>query len=296
MPAFGTCPILKRWWRVIPGLVMAVTVVRGADQSAPSTLDDIKVDLKAAQRAERSPAGSLSAAPMLSVPGFIPPQDDSASPARPVAGAPNPVAAKKPPNANWLIDALNLQADRKSASSATTAGMEKKSPVTVDFSDPQYMLKLYFEQKADKKENTTRFGREERSFVTPSPDVDTLNGFLRQWISPRDLALLGIDDVSPTGGTDLTRSAILNPGGTGVPPSTVSGVHNPFLDALAVEPGSNITGVAPFVRREPSPDMNSAPLAPRPSAAPEDPKSPGNRGPLPNAAKDEKYFPQLHRF
>jgi hypothetical protein len=122
-------------------------------------------------------------------------------------------------------------------------------------------------------------------------DVGALDGFLKQWIAPRDVALLGLGTTAQAVTADLlppgTQPPAAAPGQTSLPP----GAPNPFLEALKLDPlAPDLTAAAPPPANLPPPTAAMSP------APPKDSNLPAARNPPSNSADDKKYFPQLKRF
>jgi hypothetical protein len=296
MPAFASCPSgWRRGTRLAPVLAGALIVtaawLTGAEEPAPSPLEDVKVDLKAIQRGNSSEFPAAPAGPRVAVPGFSPAQGEAAPTAAPSASWPNSQAGRKPANSNWLLEAMELQARTRPNQGAGAKAPGENKTIAVDSSDPAYLLKLYLAQEppGEGQSETSSPGKESRA--VKDMDVGALDGFLKQWIAPRDLALLGLDATAQAATADLlspgTRASAVAFGQTSMPP----GAPNPFLEALKFDPlPLDLTPAAPRPANlpPPAPAVSSAP--------PKDSNQPAERNPPPNLAEDKKYFPQLKRF
>lgn len=296
MPAFASCPSgWRRGPRLAPVLVGALVVtaalLAGAEEPAPSPLEDVKVDLKAIKRGNNSELPAAPAGPKVSVPGFSPAQGEAVPPVSPPATELNPQAGRKPANANWLLEAMELQARTRPSQGPGAKALGKNDAIAADSCDPTYLLKLYLAQETPGEEQARTSSPGKESRAVKEMDVGTLDGFLKQWIAPRDLALLGLVAAAQGATTDLlppgTPAPAVAPGQTSTPPVP----PNPFLEALKLDPLP--PDLTPAALR---PANLPPPAAAVSSAPPKDSNQPAERNPPPNPAEDKKYFPQLKRF
>lgn len=276
---------------LVGALVVTAALLVRAEERAPSPLEDVKVDLKAMKRGNNSELPAAPAGPKVSVPGFSPAQGEAAAPAFPPAAGSNLQAGRKPTNANWLLEAMELQARTRPSQGAGAKAPGKNETMAVDASDPAYLLKLYLAQESPGEEQSETPSPAKESRAIKDMDVAALDRFLRQWIAPRDLALLGLDANAQAATADLlppgTPAAAVASGQTSMQP----GAPNPFLEALKLDPLSpDLTPTAPPPANLPPP---AAAVSPAP---PKDSNLPAGRNPPPNPAEDKKYFPQLKRF
>lgn len=296
MPDFSPCsPSRCRWPRLalvlVGALGMTAAVLAGAEEPAPSPLEDVKVDLKAVKRGNNSEFAPAPAGPKVSVPGFNPAPGEAAPPtSAPAAGA-NSQAGRKPANANWLLEAVELQARARPSQSPGAKAPGRNEMIAVDASDPAYLLKLYLAHEPPGAEQLGTSSPRKESRAVKEMDVGALDGFLKQWIAPRDLALLGLDGTAQTATADVLPSGIMAPAVAPGQTSMPFGAPNPFLEALKLDPlPPDLTPVAPPPANLPPPTAAVSP------APPKDSNLPAERNPLPNPAEDKKYFPQLKRF
>ena len=296
MSNFFPCSLSRcRWSRLAAVLVGALVVtaawLAGAEEPAPSPLEDVKVDLKAIKRGNSSEFPAAPAGPKVSVPGFIPTQGEATPLASLSAAASNSPTSKKPTHANWLLEAMELQARTRPSQGPGAKALGRNDAIAVDSSDPAYLIKLYLAQESPGEEPSETPSPAKESRTIKEMDVGALARFLRQWITPRDLALFGLEANAQAAAADLL------PPGTGVPaippgqPSLPPTAPNPFLEALKLEPlPPDLTPTAPPAANSPPPAAAVSPAPPKDSNLPAEPNPPSN------PAEDNKYFPQLKRF
>jgi hypothetical protein len=296
MPVSAICP---SGWRsgpwlasVLAGtLVVTVAWLAGAEEPASSPLEDVKVDLKAIKRGNNSALPAAPVGPRISVPGFLPPPGETASPALPPAAGPNSPTGRKPANANWLLEAMELHARTQPAQGSGAKAPAKNEMIAADASDPAYLLKLYLAQDSPTEQQSDASSRRKEMPALKDLDAGILDGYLKQWIAPRDLALFGLDASAQAGAADLLPPS--NAGFAVVPRQTPlsPAAPNPFLEDLKID--LNPTDLAPAASAPPIPAPPAAAVSPVPK---DDSNSPAEHNPPPNSADDKKYFPQLKRF
>ena len=273
------------------GAVFAAAVLLPAAEEPPaSPLEEVKVDLKELKRGDNPRLSEKPAGPTVSVPGFRPAPEIAAPPVAPPATEPASRAGRWPTNANWLLEAMELQRHARPAQHPGANTTRDIGEAAVDSSDPAYLLKMYLAQESpdDVPAAGTPPGDNSKSFR--ARDAGTIDRFLRQWIAPRDLALFGLEDGPPKAYADLLppadRTPATAPGRDAAPP----GAPNPFLEALKLDPPfAGVTGAA-------APPVNSPPVAVTAPPAPPDAGVPAGRNAPPDTIDDKKHFPQLKRF
>jgi hypothetical protein len=296
MPAFASC--LAGWRRgprlapVLAGALIATAVLLpAADEPSPSPLEEVKVDLKALKHGDNPQLSGTPAGPKVSVPGFIPAQGAAAPPAPPPAVETNLRAGRRPANANWLLEVMELQGRARPSQSPGANALRKNEAIAVDASDPAYLLKLYLAQEAPHEGQSESISPRGEARTVKEIDVGTLDGFLKQWIAPRDLALFGLEELAQTANPDLLPPGSRTPAGMPALASAPSGAPNPFLEASKLDPlpAGLIPAAAPQASLPP-------PAAVVPPAPPPDSAPPAERNAPPSSTDDKKYFPQLKRF
>jgi hypothetical protein len=277
---------------LLAGALLATTVLLpAAEESSTSPLEEVKVDLKELKRGDNPRLSEKPAGPAISVSGFRPSPEIAAPPVAPPATEPDSRTGRRPPaNANWLVEAMELQRRAGPAQRAGANSGPDLAGAAVDSSDPAYLLKMYLAQESPNEVAAagTLAGGDLKS--ARALDVGTIDRFLRQWIAPRDLALFGLEDGAPTAYADLLppaeRTPAPSPGRDAARPSA----PNPFLDALKLDPP--LAGVTASA----APPDSPPPAAVAAPAATQDASVPAGRHAPPDSTDDKKHFPQLKRF
>ena len=283
----------ERWLLpLLAGFLCAGAVPPPAPEApATASLDEVKVQLKALKRGDNPQLSGAPGNPAVSVPGFHPAPSAATPPAPPSAPESGQRAGLRPANANWLVEAVDRQARARSspAAGASTARTGETAPL--DFSDPTYLLKLYLGQESPRPAAAGSDAPAGEAKPPREAEAAAFNSLLKQWIAPRDFALLGLDAGTAAGYADLLPPAGRAPVG-GPPPSPAAlAAPNPFLEALKVEPPApGFSPIAPLPASPPAPAAAVAPAPPPNAHAPAEP------GPPPDSSADRKYFPQLKRF
>ena len=216
---------------------------------------------------------------------------------------------------NWLVNGVDKlgreNAQGKGKTPATAADQEADADVTapgaVDASDPQYLLKLF----DDQKKRPDAKPADAKVHATPAPDP--FAPFLQNWLgsSPvRDQVLDQFTKKNDAGGGGAAMpAAVLDYHTAGASPvTTVAGGReapvgdkpNPYLIELNTPvaakdlpasgnatPTLDVSFSAPDAGKAPA---TIAPLDPLPDARTL------AKGPPPGPADDKKYFPQLKKF
>ena len=177
-----------------------------------------------------------------------------------------------------------------------------------DASDPQYLLKLFDDQKkrADPKEAATK---------SRPPAPDAFAPFLKSWLGTSPVRAQVMDQfnkgsevggpaVGTGGGSADFRpllSAVPTGSGTGLPPPAGQAKPNPYLVELnaplpvresstGIAPAASVDQLLPGGAGPVASPLTPALLAPLP-----DVRSPA-KGPPPGLTDDKKYFPQQKKF
>ena len=155
--------------------------------------------------------------------------------------APSPLSdsavKKRAANPDWLLHAMEAkpkvrdgQQRRADQTDDHPAGIESHEET-----EPDLMLKIYREQEVKDREQQRSPGSEPDSTLSKPGDVGLFSDLLKQWISPRDLTLFGLESASSSaaGGGFVPPSAPLLP-----PPPEIAVTPrgpNPFLDAIQLD-------------------------------------------------------------
>ncbi|MES1167547.1 MAG: hypothetical protein ABUL61_00115, partial [Oleiharenicola lentus] len=301
---------------VLGALLLAIVqVAAAAEEAAP--LEATKKELQQLQSAQQAKPGATGgeslklATPVLDVPSATP------SLSQQWLDKKNKEDRKrerqKKDADNWLVNGVDKlgreDAQGKTKAPATTADQETNEdatvPGSVDASDPQYLLKLFDDQKKRPE------AKEADAKVHATPAPDPFAPFLQNWLgsSPvRDQVLDQFtkkNDAGGGGGAAMPATVLDYHTAGASPVATVAGGReapvvdkpNPYLIELntpvAVKDlpaGGNATPALDVSFSAPDPGKAPATIAPldplpdvRPSA----------KGPPPGPSDDKKYFPQL---
>jgi len=283
--------------------LLAGTLAAADPPPAPPSLDQLKNDLQAAQRAADAAGDGSASLAKVALPALhATPDTPAEAPATP-AGGPTPLIPggnQAATQANWLVDAMlppetnaagnrsdtgtrDATADPRTAKDAS-ANPGSRAP---DPSGANFLLNVYLSQTKAAGSRTSP-----ASAWTPDAaaagDLGSFSRFLGDWVSPRDTALHGlIAAASPETPGSLPASGQRE---TRPDPADLTSATpvNPYLEALAPDLAPAVSAMRPA----PLPAVPSLETpAPAPGAAP----PPANLPP-PNPADEKKYFPQLNRF
>lgn len=153
---------------------------------------------------------------------------------------------------------------------------------------------------ADGAGPTRRAAEANRAPAPATPVVNPLEGYLSDWMRPRDRALLrGEPTASPNSAESWRRLATTSPTPRRPAPKPTPGTANPYIDAMNAAANTSPTTSATAAPVTPA-NTGAPSLAPT-SAAPSliEPEAPAPPPPTryqPPPASDAKYFPQLKRF
>ena len=150
--------------------------------------------------------------------------------------------------------------------------------------------------------NTTRRAAEANRATAPAtPALNPLEGYLSDWMRPRDRALLrGEQTAAPGSAESWRRLATASPGPrrpASTKPATTTA--NPYIDAMNA--AANPSPATPTTSPSAAPVNTGAPNLATTSASasliePEAPAPPPPTRYQPPPSSDAKYFPQLKRF
>ena len=294
MSAFASCHGDRRRGQrpgplLVGALFASAVLLPAADAPSPSALEEVKIDLKALQRGENPQLSGTPAGPSVSVPGFQPAPETATPPLPPALAGSNRRNDRPPASANWLLEAMELQGSRRASARQRENPWQKNEAILVDASDPAYLLKLYLAQEAPRPApaGAPEPGGDAR--LGGEIEAGNIDGFLKEWIAPRDLALFGLGEGGRAAFADLLPPADRFPAGAPAPMPTAPAAPNPFLEDLKLEP------LAPDLAPAAMPSLSPPPAAVAP-APPKGADTPAARNPPPESAEDRKYFPQLKRF
>jgi hypothetical protein len=216
---------------------------------------------------------------------------------------------------NWLVNGVRRleAADKRAAlepsqKEAAEAGAAMESAPS-DTTDPQYLLRIYDEQKKVEE------GRQNVAAGTRKPVADPLAPFLQGWLGNSPSRGPAFDDFvrgrssgspgQPIGVTAPGQPLTTDTTGAASPatsePAQLPSGPNPYLDnssamgigldalnrPLHTAPPAQL----PSLAAGPQPSVSVAPLTPVPELRPAERKAPP-----PPQADDKKYFPQLNKF
>ena len=290
-------------------LLTAATV--GAEEQGGVPLEASKQALKALQADQTAKTGAATTGklsdglPQLQtpVPGatpldFVPLHQSKAD---------KELKKKKDEQKNWLLDGVD-KLSRDSKAKGRLAGDDKKA-ITVDddeksdSSDPDYLLKLYAEQKKEADAKTV-------ARQTSPARSDPIAPFLQGWLGSSPVrgkffdefvrnSGAAADPASPvgpanTGGSQFMGNSIAVDGNRAVAPVTAQ--PNPYLQGLdspvMSTAGRNSQSFPGFLTLgAPAHPPSAAAIDPFLAARPVDKKPP-----LLAPSDNEKYFPQLKKF
>lgn len=295
------------------GVVLLAASVRGAETGAPleTTRQELR-KLGGGQKPNSGPSATEGLRPSL--PTIQTPGQESLPPLQPLDPEKLEKEKKrqKEERKNWLVNGVE-QLERKEKEKETGAFVPEENKTdasstrSVDGSDPQYLLKLYDEQKksadAQKAEMKPRH----------SPQADPLAPFLQGWLGNSPVRGQFFDEFvrKPEGTAAATGPSAPVPGGPArdrgfapqqqaTPPGNdISRQPNPYLAELnrpiQAEPSANVLSLQNTLNPAVVAPATSKPLVPAPDLLAE-PRQP-ERKPLPAPlADDKKYFPQMRKF
>jgi hypothetical protein len=153
---------------------------------------------------------------------------------------------------------------------------------------------------ADAAGPTRRAAEANRAPAPATPVLNPLEGYLSDWMRPRDRALLrGEQSAAPNSAESWRRLAATSPTPRRPAPKPAPGTANPYIDAMNAAANTSPTTSATATSVTPA-NPGAPSLAPTAAAAsliePEAPPPPPPTRYQPPPASDAKYFPQLKRF
>jgi len=280
---------------VATGMLIACPLaIRAADEPPP--LEQIKGDLKAVKPGAMSELPTPAPGPALPIPGFVPPAGDPPSAQPPQSDS---TGKKRLADPDWLLHAMHVQPKGRAGQPhrANQADSRASGPDSRDPGSSDFMLKIYREQELKDREQRDDSGSRTDMPLPRRGDLGPFSDLLKQWISPRDLTLFGLEHGSPSedAGGFAVSATLPVPQAAEVPVAPRG--PNPFLDAIQPDWRPPDGGaVLPFQSTSPvvPPPESGAPGS-LPAVAPPVPQK--DPPPPPAHPEDEKkYFPQLNRF
>jgi hypothetical protein len=267
----------------------------------PPPIEQIKGELKAAKT---GPASELSAplvAPTsLPVIEIVPPAGSPSSPAARLSS--DSIEKKRLADPDWLLHAMEAQAKAKSGQQHRTGTPEVNLPDAQqaetdqhDSKNPDSMLKIYREQELKDREQRDGPAAATDVPVSKPGDVGPFSDLLKQWISPRDSVLLGLEPGSASAdpGAEMQAAVPMPRTPAGMPASPQG--PNPFLESIQLESRvpdmPAVASLPPGGLLDAPRDVTAPPVFSPPALGNETPSAPASR-----QADEKKYFPQLDRF
>lgn len=210
---------------------------------------------------------------------------------------------------NWLVDGVESlkQGDPSpqapAAAKASSTSDASSASSKADQSDPNYLLKLFAEQKKD--------SATEKSSAKPERGPDPFAPFLQGWLGNSPVRGQFFDQFA-TGNTSSAGGSATAPSGSGPAGSSLSNA-NPLAD---LKPAAKERSANPYLETAPvlslalpAPVSNGSPVSPSlgnpalnseamPAPAPLQPDliAPPKKEPRLPANDDRKYFPQAKKF
>jgi hypothetical protein len=300
----------------LAGLLLLAAVAGRAAETQPSggTLDQSRTELQQLQKDQKTKAGQESNKLKLDGPAVdLQKAPDAGSPESWLANQlkkDRKLKDEKDARKNWLVDGVEklerADAQSKDPNAVGAKDGSDRSTGQVDPSDPQYLLKLFDEQKKS-SDSKSAAGR---SPAAASPDP--FAPFLQNWLgsSPVKSQLLDQFARKTDGGSLPGAPAVAGDyrggGGSSDVPVVVS--HdaaaatkaNPYLaDMNGAILAREAVPEAPPLSSMGAPAMTSDPAKTGPVLLPPAPGADNRerqKGPPPSPLDDKKYFPQLKRF
>lgn len=298
----------------ILGSVLLAVVAQGTEGAAPleTSRQELR-KLQGGQKAGEAPSAKEGLRPSL--PTLVTPGQESLPP--PELLSPEKLEKERKlqkereARKNWLVNGVQQLEKTDKAKEGLDQPATEKIPAAEttksnEGQDPQYLLKLYDEQK---KIETERQGDAKAQRAAPA---DPLAPFLQGWLGNSPARGQFFDefarkpDAGPTGTAPVVGSAASS---GGFNTASAHSLNEPHRTPAMAAPNPYLVDTAPIRNSQPagSPLTSGAftPLAANPVfnqpivAAPPPPaevRQPEKKAPPPPQADDKKYFPQLNRF
>lgn len=298
---------------IVGALLLAAVPAFAAEEAAP--LESTKQQLRQLESTQKDKAGAAATGPVkFSTPVLETQRDEDGTKAwRAQQKQEERQRQQKRESENWLVNGVEQQGKdgvKPGTISGETTATPEADPLnaTRDTSDPQYLLKLFDDQKkrSDAKEPAAK------SHAAPAPDP--FAPFLQNWLgnSPvRDQVMDqfkkgsetgGMSSAPMGGGADYRAPAdapagpgatLREPAGPPKPNPYLVELNTPVLARGPVAGGSAMPAVDPVFSSGAT--SLGSPVAP----APLDPLPdirPAEKGPAPGQTDNQKYFPQQKKF
>ncbi len=300
---------------VLAGLLLLAAGVACGAEGPGGTLDATKQELQQLQSDQKNKAGQTTDKLRLDNTGIDLQLRDANSPQAWLSDKLKQERKLKEEKAaagkNWLVEGVdklekeNAQSKTATPANKTDAG-DQNPTQAIDQSDPQYLLKLFDEQK----KTTDTKSASAKSSVPAAPDP--FAPFLQGWLASSPARGQFFDQLTRKPDAGIAGGAPIVPSDYGSPgPATVGGAVA-LHDAAATEKANPYLAElnTPILTKEMLGEAASTPALGAPLPAPEATKSgpaviplepaPEARerpkAPLPGLVDEKKYFPQLKRF
>lgn len=292
---------MTRRFAVAVALGTAALAFAADDPNAP--LANTKQQLQSLKKEEAAQKAGTQRAAKFDLPALNTPGQELNLPAlkREEADAKKKAADRK----NWLLEGYDKLDKKSEAKRADGKASADEKPLDPD--DPDYFLRLYERQRAERDANTREFDRlqmNERSGEAADPFAP----FMKDWLanSPVREALkdsLGhqaIDAEMVPGAETVSSSASAAPAAPVIGEASRETGTNPFVQALglpALELSRPVEGRSPTITVQSPPAVPTSPIpANTIYDLQERPKVDLKQALPPPPSEDKKYFPQLKKF
>ncbi len=300
--------------RVLLGSILLAAVAQGTEGGAP--LEGSRQELRklqGGQKTNEAPSAKEGLRPNL--PSLVTPGQESLP--SPELLSPEKLEKERKllkereARKNWLVD--GVQQLEKTDKTKEGASQPEAQPLpsagaanTEEGRDPQYLLKLYNEQKKIETE------RQADTKVERAPAADPLAPFLQGWLGNSPARGQFFDefarkpDAAPGNAVPIVGPAGAPRESAAAPVSVLAGTEkrplasapNPYLADLnpvrSPQPAASLGSPGAFNPAAANPVL-SPPVMIAP-APPAEVRQPERKAPTPPSADDKKYFPQLNRF
>jgi len=304
---------------VLGTLLLAAAQAPAAEEAA-APLESTKQELRQLESAQKNKAGDVAGGVRVSAPVMEVRSDESSTirmwkMEQKEKEARRQQELKQREASNWLVNGVEQLGKEGTKPDETKDGQASATGTgtlgaTRDPSDPQYLLKLFDDQKkqSDPKESSAKL----RSTPAPDPFAPFLQGWLGN--SPvRDQVMEQFKRGNEAGGVSLASGggnspdfrppAVVSAGGNGPAPLQTAGEAkpNPYLVELnaPIPAREALGGTATMPAADPTlPSGLSAALVPQTTPLVDplpDLRAPA-KGPPPGLTDDKKYFPQQKKF
>lgn len=296
---------------VLAGLLLVAAGTACGAEGAGGTLDETKRELRQLQADQKNKAGQPGDKLKLATPAIEIQAPESANASAWLSDKlleERKLKEQKAGKKNWLVDGVEkLEKESAQAKEGTATGTKESTTSDstaheIDQSDPQYLLKLFDEQKKTTDGKST--AGKSSAPATPDPFAP----FLQNWLGSSPVRGQFFDQFAgkpDSGGGTTSPGDYRGPTGAGggpVAPAEVASTEkvNPYLVEMnAPLLPKEMTQEAPQLQSLGAPVPAPEPGKGGPVLLPSDP-APDSRErgkpALPGLADEKKYFPQLKRF